>query len=180
MCQKNRKNCSKCHSPMWLPTHKHDWVHRKLEITFHCHLSQAHLMAAGQSPPRSRRTAVRAHGCICPLHVHPEESIICRQECAHVGGDWGEHLPSSISRKYTEEASTPETPFTLPPVFLRASLTTLCSSWSVCTYSSSVPSAAQAHQMNKTFINLTGAVARCCSCNKYGSKPGKPNDYMCL
>lgn len=43
-----------------------------------------------------------------------------------------------------------------------------------------VPSAAQAHQMNKTFIKCTGAVVHYCLCNKYGSMPGKPNDYICL
>lgn len=61
--------------------HKHDWENRKSEIMSH---SQARMMGGGQSLPRSQRTAVRADGCVCPLQIHPEGSIISKQECVHV------------------------------------------------------------------------------------------------
>lgn len=65
--------------------------------------------------PFPKGTGVRADGCVFPLRLHPEGSMISRQECVPMwewvaGSGWGERSPSSISRKYTKEASTPENP----------------------------------------------------------------------
>lgn len=110
MWQNERAKHNKYCCPVWLPMHERDRVQRKPEISSHCHLSQG-----GQSLPRRHRTVVRADGCVCPLCVHPEGSMIYRQEFARkwewvAGGGWGESLPSSISRKYTKEALTQKSP----------------------------------------------------------------------
>lgn len=130
--KKGRVKHNKYYCPVWLLTHKRECAHE---------VRHRFPLPPPSSTRGSRRTVPAQQAQDSGQSWQDKRgTMIYRHKCGRVeGGAWGEHLPPSVSIKYTKKASTQTNPHPTSRALHSFSHehTFSISSCSVCMYSSS-------------------------------------------